>query len=194
MKKLLFNPFEKYNETQLFVAGLAGTIACSYIGYLFNARFDGVLDMHLTKNVTLAQPFLDNIINITSLLLFIYIAGIIINKKTRLIDILNAVLIARLPYCISPLANPEVISKGVTDKLAHIDPAKPVLPDFSGMDITALTVMGIVSIGTLVWYMALLYNGYKTATNGKKANHIVLFIVSIVLAEILSSYLIYLFN
>lgn len=194
MKKLLFNPFEKYSELRLLIIGSIGVIASSYIAYLLNARFDGALDMHTTEDVSLCEPFIDNAINIVSLLLLLYISGLIINKKTRIIDILTTILIARLTYCIAPLADPEWISPGITEKLLAINPQSARFPNLSAMDMTALLIMAIISISMLIWYIALLYNGFKTAINGKKPNHIVLFIFSIILAEILSKFLIYQFN
>lgn len=194
MKRILFNPFEKYNEVTLIITGLISAIACSYIGYLCNARFDGVLDMHLVKNVTLIQPFTDNAINIVSLFLFLYISGIIINRKTRIIDIVNTVLIARILYCIIPLFNPDYLAPGVSDKLMEIDPKKPGLLNLSVWEMTSMGIIAIIMLGILVWYIALLYNGFKTATNAKSIKHIILFTVSIIFAEILSSYLIFLVN
>ena len=51
MKKLLLNPFEKNPETRLFIFGLAVTAIGSYLAYIFNGRYDGVIDLHFTNNI-----------------------------------------------------------------------------------------------------------------------------------------------
>ena len=53
---------------------------------------------------------------------------------------------------------------------------------------------GLISILFLVWYIALLFNGFKVASNAKGKTPIVLFILSIILAEVLSKVLIHQLN
>lgn len=195
MKKLLFNPFEKYTEKQLFVTGIILAALCSLVAYYLNARFDGILDMHLVNDVRFEAPFIDNLINIVTLSMFLFAAAITVNKKTRIIDILNTVLIARIIYCFLPIFNPEFISPGIDEKLLSIDPKEPqslnlTALDFTAIGITAIGITAIVMIGALVWYIALLYNGFKTASNSKKVAHTIAFILAILIAEVVSSLLI----
>ncbi|QEE49493.1 hypothetical protein FUA48_07830 [Flavobacterium alkalisoli] len=190
MKKTLFNPFEKYSEKQLFVTGITMAAVCSLVAYYLNARFDGILDMHIVKNVRFDAPFIDNLINIVTLTLLLFAAALIVNKKTRIIDILNTVLIARIIYCFLPIFNPEFISPGIDEKLLSIDPKDPQSLNLTALDYTAIGITAIVMIGALVWYIALLYNGFKTASNSKKITHTIAFILAIIIAEIVSSLLI----
>ncbi|WP_417350465.1 hypothetical protein [Flavobacterium alkalisoli] len=190
MKKTLFNPFEKYSEKQLFVTGITMAAVCSLVAYYLNARFDGILDMHIVKNVRFDAPFIDNLINIVTLTLLLFAAALTVNKKTRIIDILNTVLIARIIYCFLPIFNPEFISPGIDEKLLSIDPKDPQSLNLTALDYTAIGITAIVMIGALVWYIALLYNGFKTASNSKKITHTIAFILAIIIAEIVSSLLI----
>lgn len=194
MKKLLLNPFEKYSEKALFTTGLLMAALCSVAGYWFKARFDGVLDMHFVKNISLQQPFIDNAVNIITLSGFLFIAGMVVNKKTRIIDIVNTVLIARIVYCFLILFNPEFLAPGIDEKLLSIDPQNPQSLNLTPLEITVLGFTAIVMIGALVWYIALLYNGFKTASNSKSIKHIVLFALAIIIAEIVSSLLISILN
>lgn len=190
MKKTLFNPFEKYSEKQLFVTGITMSAVCSLVAYYLNARFDGILDMHIVKNVRFEAPFIDNLINIVTLSLLLFAAALTINKKTRIIDILNTVHIARIIYCFLPIFNPEFISPGIDEKLLSIDPKDPQSLNLTALDYTAIGITAIVMIGALVWYIALLYNGFKTASNSKKITHTIAFILAIIIAEVVSSLLI----
>ncbi|RYJ45625.1 hypothetical protein [Flavobacterium beibuense] len=190
MKKLLFNPFEKYTEKQLFITGFIMAALCSLVAYYLNARFDGILDMHLVNDVRFEAPFIDNLINIVTLSVFLFAAAITVNKKTRIIDILNTVLIARIIYCFLPIFNPEFISPGIDEKLLSIDPQDPQSLNLTALDYTAIGITAIVMIGALVWYITLLYNGFKTASNSKKVAHTIAFILAIIIAEVVSSLLI----
>ena len=187
MKKILFNPFEKYSETRLFIFGMVTAVLSTYLSYMFNARFDGVIDMHIVKNNTLKQAITDNIINIASLFVTFYAIGFFINKKTRPIDILNTVLVARSIYCIMPLTGiASSTLKKVAEKAANLDPVQPEAINFTTSEIVIVLLVSIYGIALLTWFIALLYNGFKTATNLKTILHKVLFATAIILAEILS--------
>ena len=183
MKKLLLNPFEKISEAPLLALGLCLTIGGSLLGYLFSSRFDGVLDMHIVPGTTLKQPFIDNAINTLSLLLTLFMLGAIINRKTRFIDVLNTVLVARSPVFLLTLGNVSGFMAGIESK---INPANPMDIHLSTTNIAVLVIFSIFSIGFLIWVVALLYNGFKTATNLKLTWHKIAFAAAILIAEILS--------
>lgn len=187
MKKILFNPFERYSETQLLIFGVAAAILSTYLSYVFNARFDGALDMHLVKNITLKQAITDNIINIASLFATLYAIGFLINKKTRPIDILNTVLVARSIYCIMPFTHfaADTLEEFAV-KTAKINPLDPAPIAFTATEIIIISIVALFGIITLIWTVTLLYNGFKTATNLKTIKHKVLFATAIILAEVLS--------
>lgn len=190
MKKLttlLFNPFKKYSETILFVFGIAFTILGTLLGFYFNARFDGVLDMHLVGNATFEAVALDNLINIACLFVFLFGVAKFINSKTRFIDILNTILVSRIVIYLLvfiPSPSEELMKNLMTGNISQI----------SSLDMFLLATGSILALISIVWYIALLYNGFKTASNAKKMLPIILFAASILLAEILSKILISYFN
>ncbi len=61
--------------------------------------------MHLVGQISLWQPFADNAINILCLTFVLFLISKYLNPKTRAIDILTTVVIARTPYYILPLFN-----------------------------------------------------------------------------------------
>jgi hypothetical protein len=192
MKKLFFNPFEKNSETRLLIFGLILTAAGSYLGYLFNGRYDGVIDLHFTKNTTLVQPFIDNLINIVSLFAVLFLVGKIINTKTRIIDILSPILISRMPFYLLTFFN---FRNFISDATASIVEklnlkAIPTELDLSPLSMILLMLFAMISILCLIWFIVLLYNGFKIATNCKTSMHKLYFALSIVAAEIISKILI----
>lgn len=196
MKKLLFNPFEKVSETRLLLFGLAITLAGSYLAYLFNGRYDGVIDLHFSKNVTIFQPLIDNLINTTSLLITLLITGKLINNKTRIIDILNPILIARAPFYLLTFSNFKNCISDITESLLkNVDLKKmPTNIDIAPSSILFLTLFSIIAIVCIVWFVILLYNGFKIATNCKTSLHKLYFALAILVAEIISGILISLLN
>lgn len=193
MKTLLFRPFEKYSEKQLFLTGSLFTILGAGAAYSFGLRLDGVLDAHLSKDVSLVKALVDNIISIACLFCVLFISAKMVNLKTRAIDILNASMVARIPMYLLTLFNINQIISGPTEIFSQYKPEE-IMAHISFSSLWIIVAFGLVSILFVVWYIALLYNGYKVASNGKGLKSIVLFIVSIVLAEILSKVLILYLN
>lgn len=196
MKTVFLNPFEKYNENKLLIFGILITLIGSYLGYLFQGRFDGVIDLHFVPSTTILVPFIDNLINITTLFLILFILGKYINNKTRLIDILTPVLVARLPFYLLTFSNYEHYISDVSQRLlASIDMQK--IPSNLNLETTDLIITIIfagISILLLVWFVILLYNGFKVATNSRGIKNNLLFAGVIILAEIISKIIFTLIN
>ena len=192
MKKL-YNPFEIFSEKQLLIFGIIVLILGSYIGYLFKGRFDGVVDLHFMKNVTLQEVFVDNLINTLLLSVFLFLLGLFINSKTRLIDILNTSLIARIPFYVLPFFNSNNKMIQTTERLMEMTSSN-TMESLPAVDVFFIVVFGILALITLIWFSILLWNGFKVATNAKGTKAVVLFITAVLLAEIVSKYLIIQFN
>lgn len=189
MKTLLFKPFERYSEKTLLTVGVVFTLIGSFIAYLFHIRFDGLIDFHIYKDATFLQVLIDNIVNVFSAVLLLFIMAKFINKKTRLVDIIATSLVARLPYYLLPFFNiNNALGKSGKEIEQLINPE--LIDQISFSSLAIIIVFVIVSILFLVWYIALLYNGFKVASNAKGTKHIILFSVAILLAEILSRFLI----
>lgn len=188
MKTILFNPFEKYNENKLLLFGLLITIIGSLLGYLFQGRFDGVLDLHFPGKVTLLEPFIDNVINAVTLFCLLFLLGKYINPKTRLIDIITVVLIARAPLYLLTFSNYKNFSFNLGQKiLTQLNPQN--LKDGLNLEasemILTIAIAGI-SILFTVWFIILLFNGFKVATNSKGVKNNLMFAGSLLFAEIIS--------
>jgi hypothetical protein len=191
MKKLLFNPFEKYDGRPILALGLAATLIGSFLGFIFNARFDGVIDMHFTDKVAFAEPFSDNVFNIAFLFIALYVVGRSINNKTRPIDIVGTVMLARLPFYFDTLTNINGYMTAFGEKIMNLGSD---ITNINPMEILLPTLLSLITIPLLVWYIALLYNGFKTATNLKTTTQKVWFAVALIVAEILAKILFYIIH
>ncbi len=189
MKTLLFNPFKKYSERPLLIFGLITSIAGVVIATLTNTHFDGVLDTHFAKKVSLTTAGLESLCNLFSIVLVFFILGKFINSKTRFIDILNLALIVKIPaYFLTPLN----YNNWIHTKTFHLMDTlgNPLIPNLSPTDLLILIGVGAASLVVLTWFIIVLYNGFKIATNLKTTAHKVLFVVGIIAAEIISKILI----
>lgn len=189
MIKNILNPFEKYTESKLLVFGWVFLIIGSYIGYLFNAYFDSILHISFIKNSMFITTLIQNIINVVLLSSALYVLGKYINPKTRFVDVINVSLIARIPFYFSSLANINDSTYNLTEKLMSNKFSAENI-EFSSSDYLMLLFSTTLGLLLIVCFAILLWNGFKTATNAKKSKEIILFIVSLLVANFISSYLI----
>jgi len=188
MKTLLFNPFKRYSERQLLLFGGITAVVGVVCASLTNTHFDGVLDTHFGKDVSLKTAAIQSIINIISIVLIFYPMGKLINSKTRVIDIINLSLIVKIPaYFMMPLN---------INNWAYLktEPLLNSLSDPFNLQFTTeltlfLAISTILALLVFVWLIVLLFNGFKVATNLKATKHIIMFIIAIIVAEIVSKVL-----
>jgi hypothetical protein len=193
MKTILFNPFENYSEKQLLLFGFLLAIVASALSTLLNGRFDGVLDLHFVEKSTFIVAIIDMAIGISIQTFSLYIIGKIINKKTRLIDILSTCLIAKIPFYFLLFFNINNKMFVITHKLLDFVSQKKAI-NLETLDLSLLIFSGIATFMCLIWSVMLLYNGFKTATNVKETKHIILFILSIITAEVVSKIILFNLN
>lgn len=191
-RKIVFNPFEKHSEITLLIFGLTLTTLGSFIGYLMKARFDGIIDMHLVENISLIEPFLDNLLNTLSLFVLFFILGKSINKKTRWVDILSASIIARIPFYILPLFKIGGFLEKITERLLESIDLENLNspPAISISDMLTMLLFAGIGIVCLCWFIALFWNGFRVATNTKGTKNIILFVIMLIVAEVISKFLI----
>lgn len=196
MMKTLFNPFEQFSERPLILFGIAATIVLSLMGSYFNARFDGVIDLHFSTPTFFINTLTDNAVNFVVLSLILFTLGKMRNNKTRFIDIFSASLIARVPYYFLAIFNWNNVILLESEKLMQqFQTAQPgVVPQFENTQMLLLSIFAGVSILFLAWFMYLLYQGYRVATNAKGAVEVVYFGVAIIIAEIVSKLIFSLIN
>lgn len=192
MIKKLFNPFH-FSEKKLLPFGIVTLLIGAYLGFAYNSRFDGVIDLHYTEKLSLFQSFFDLLIAITTTSLILCLLGLFINKKTRIIDLFIAVLISKVPFYLLPLFNIGNKMYEVSNKtLTLINPKSDLklLPN----EILFLILSTIISLLAMIWSIILLYNGFKTATNSKETKHSILFVIGLLLSEIVSKIIIHFLN
>ena len=173
--KTIFNPFEKYDEKTLFIVGIAFLILLIPIGYWTNAYFTSIYRISYLEESNLYDIIAPTLISFVSTIIVLYLLGVILYRKTRIIDIVNTVLISQIPIIL--LLSTEKIHyiKNVGDRV-RIYQENPSIA-FPFLDFVILMLVIFITLGSLIYSFVLFYNGFKTATNIKKWQHITLFCV-----------------
>ena len=190
MIKLLINPFENYSEKQLLAVGFLGNILLVFLSFQFNTNFVGNLRITDEKVDDLKNVIFTHSITLLILVIFLFVLGKYLNSKTRFVDILVTCLTSRLVLCFMTLLNingkNSEIAVAVRKAMMQVNLEKAM-----ANYIPILMLFGLISIIVSVWFFALLFNGFKTATNAKDTKSIVLFVITFIIAESLTRLLIY---
>ncbi|MFU8862223.1 MAG: hypothetical protein ACNA8K_17590 [Cyclonatronaceae bacterium] len=174
----LYNPFLFLGGAKVFWIGFLIIIIHIPIGYFFNVRFDGAIDMHLVPSVdSYLIPVLDVAIAWVSMFLCLYVSALIFQSPIRLIDIAGATGVARIPLLIS------IIPAKIFEP--NIQEVEDVL-NLQGSELYLLIVGGFVVLLFFIWFMILLFNAFKVNSNLKRWRLWVGFILSVIIAEIIS--------
>lgn len=187
--KLLYNPFERFQERSLILVGAIALVIGAFLAFFFQARFDGVLDLHFGSSIELWQAFADQAVNIICLLICLGAVAFYMNKRTRIIDVLAVCLIARIPYYLLSIFNVNGIMVKISEKILE-DPMAITTGNIAMPHLFLLLIFSGLSLLAIIWQLILLYHGTKVACNAKGTKYSVLFVIAIIAAEILSKLLI----
>ena len=112
---LMLNPFTRIAGWQAFGVGLVFVIFTGIICTFSHVAFDGVIDMHLVKKLTLFQSFEFLAIDLLSVVSIMIITGFIISKSFRIIDILGTLTLSRTPFIILAFAGYFTVSPDINE-------------------------------------------------------------------------------
>lgn len=186
-KNYILKPFENVQEKTLLAIGVLTGVVISCLQLLTHMRSIAILKQITLKSApTLVQTLSDFAITTIVMTLALFVFGKIINKKTRLIDILNTVLIARICLDISVLFD---INGYLSDfSLQLIDNiANPeILFKSNPQGFVYFIITSFASILCLVGFGYYIYQGFKLATHLKKKYMIIVFVLIILLVDTLT--------
>lgn len=178
--KTIFNPFEKLDGIHLLITGIV-----FFILNIFGCYFAGnVNDSIFHLSVVQDHQTIWDIVKINSLstllaIIVLFILALLLNNKTRLIDIINTILISAIPLIIiMPISGISFLknaTKSITESAGNPN-------QIDTINLIVVAAFGLGTIPFLIYSIVLYYNGFRTATNIKKWQHIVLFaVVSLIL-------------
>ena len=178
--KTIFNPFGRFDEKHILMVGIVFFIinifGCYYAGNVNDSIFHLA---HLEDDQTIWDILRINSLSSIFAIVVLFVLAQFLNNKTRLIDIINTVLIAAIPLIvIMPISGLSFL-KNATQSITKSagDPGQIEM-----INLVLITAFGLVTLPFMIYSFVLYYNGFQTATNIKKWQHIVLFaVVSLIL-------------
>jgi hypothetical protein len=174
--KTIFNPFLKFDEKTLFITGILSITIVFIISYFLGFQSDSLFHFrYINPADSLFQIILSTLIVYAVSIIILFVYGKIINKRTRLIDIITPVFIAQFPVILMILLMKiPFISKAENEVLASVEKNTT---EINPVSIIIISIYSFISLAIAAYGIAILYNGFKTATNMKKWQHIVIFAV-----------------
>ena len=179
---LMLNPFTRIAGWQAFGVGLVFVIITGIICTFSNVTFDGVVDMHLVKSLTLLQSFEFLAIDILSVVTVMTVTGFIVSKSFRIIDILGTMTLSRSPLLILAFAGYFAVSPDINELIKD-----PTIVFHS----ISFIILILLSIPVTIWSIILMFNALKVSCgiNGNKLGSA--FIIALLVAEVISKILIF---
>lgn len=178
--KQFVNPYEDNSERSLLILGLSFFVIGSILSYYRTILFDGIINVHSVGDLSLTAAFYNNFANVILLSVILFYYGVLIYEKTRLIDVVNVVLISRIViYLISPVVSIPFIKNSTHKLVEELQEGKfePLNTPFA--DMLSMVTMGFVSIALLVYFFYLMIVGMQITMNSKKIGHSIFTVIII---------------
>ncbi len=185
MKNWLFNPFIYVAGSRALLIGLAAMAITALIGLYSHTHFDGAIDIHTGKISTLSVHLLEQLIVWGTTAGLFYIAGLLFSGSIiRLIDVAGTMALARW-VTIFPAALGFLLHVPDTQPQTVAEIMKLLTPGF--------IAVGLLSVVFVIWMVALMYNAFTVSCNLKGSKATGTFIITLILAETISSLAIHYF-
>lgn len=191
VKTWLFNPFYYVAGLNSLAAGLVAILLTSVIGSFSASHFDGVLDFHTGFNVPFWLYIAEGLIDWIIMGGVLCIAGFVISKsRFRVIDVFGTQALARVPALITAAAALLPGYRLFSTAIAYQPGNFAVVAAADPTGFKSFIVMMFVVITMTVWMVMLMYRAFAVSCNVSGAKAVVAFIVSIIVAEIVSKVII----
>lgn len=189
MKRLLQfikNPFEISSDKSLTTTGIILFIIGISLAYFFQIQLQ-ILRVNPLVKLTITDIIIGHLIILSALTIVYFILGKIINRKTRLLDILNMVLISLAPLYLIFFEN---INGYMYEEIYQMEEGIKSGGILNIKTSIFSVIISVMSISITIYFIYLLFIGFKTATNAKKIWHYVLFFAILFITDLLCSGLI----
>lgn len=178
---LLLNPFTRIAGWQALGLGLVFIVSMALVGASSGVAFDGVFDMHLFEN-SVQQAFVFQAISLLSLVLVMWIVGLIVSKNFRFIDLLGTMALAKAPFILLAVFGYFVTAPDLTQIMN--DP-------YVIFQNASFVVLLVLSVPVMLWSIILTFNALKVSCDLKGNTLTAAFIIGLLVSEIIAKILIH---
>lgn len=182
----LFNPFVRIAGARSLIVGLAGIVVAGLAAAGAGIRFDGLLDVHAGNEVALWVPVVEGLVNWAVFTLLLLVVALLFSKSAvRPIDVAGTQAMARMPLLLAAAICNLPLIQDAFDRMAA------VLLGFEleGNTLTGLVAGILVTLGGVVWMVALMWKAFSVSCNMRGGRAIALFILAVLLGEAATLYL-----
>jgi|SRR5690606_32572456 len=183
MNKLL-NPIEFFDDKKLLITNLIIFFIGTVLSITMYATYESPIDLHFSDKIVPEKTIIGNTLSVTSLFLSIFLAGKIINKKTRIIDCLNLALYLRIFYYVLSLINITHFIRNETSELNNKN--NHFFSENQFLDMLFGYLMAFFLFSFIIIQGIVVYRSFKTITNSKKTTDYFI-LVALLLGFIISS-------
>lgn len=177
--KTLFNPFLKFDDKTLLLAGVLSVTVVFLIAYYFGFQTNSLFHFKFIDPAdSVLKIILETLIIYALNIAVFFVFGKLINKRTRLIDIINPIFISQITVILLLLLTEiPLIKNAQTQILASVaNQSYEIEP----VPLIIITVNSFFALAISAYGLTILYNGFKTATNLKNWRHIVIFVILLI--------------
>jgi hypothetical protein len=169
----MLNPFLRFGGG--FGAAVGGSLAAVSLLYApFRIRFDGFLDLHVSRGAnTLALAVAEQVASVLLPALVFFGFSLALRSKARFVDFIATTGLSRVPYVLAALP------------IAMLHVPVPELGTAPNVTIGLVAVAGL-SLACVAWSVTWLYLGFKNASGLRGSKLAGSFICAMVIAEVLS--------
>ena len=181
MNKLL-RPFDYIAGEKALGIGLILSLITSIVANTQEAHFNGLVNLKFIPQKTPDWIFyLEPIINVVVLSLFLSIVALLLKKKFRLIDIIGTQLLARAPMLGMSFI---LVFSGVNHEntMALLKRVTENPNELTG--IAPFIILGLFSLPFLIYMLYLMYHAFSVSVNASGPKAIILFIICFILSEL----------
>lgn len=192
---LLFSPFVVIAGASSLLLGVALILLAGGVGYLSDAHFDGVLDVHAGAHLPLWFTLSEGLLAWLTLALVLFAAGRLLSRTAfRAVDLFGTQALARWPMVFVSLACLAPGFQRVTKQLIELLPQLAANPNDVkmpplGMDAAVFGAVTFVMLICTVWMVALMWKSFSHCCNVRGGKAVIGFIIGLFIAEVLSKVL-----
>lgn len=188
---LLINPFTRLGGWKAFFIGLAILLITTAVGYFYEVAPIGLLYIGLVEDPQLSTILICQLLVLAVFMAVTYIVALVSTKNVRFQDILGVTTLSQSPILLLVLGTLPI--KGIVEAAINFmkDGDSTALNQLQSVgSYVFILCVAIALVAILIWYILILYNGFRTLTDLKGGKSIFIFIVVLILCDVLSSYLI----
>jgi hypothetical protein len=186
----LWNPFEKTAGGPALAIGALVLLATGFVAYPSKTHFDGVLDTHVGLPAPLLVFVGESIVNWLSLVLVLWIGGILLTRgksRFRALDLFGTQALARWPFLLIALFCLLPGFQSYSEKLVESAMAGNLsIPMAPAGEMIAFWGGTILMLLVTIWFVALAWKSFRISCDVSGGKAVAAFIVGILVAEVIS--------